>query len=57
MIKDSIQNYIFGTGLNLAPESNAMQGAVICYTICHRLTVKLTSSLFICFDVLNKIDM
>ena len=38
---------IDGTGLNLSLESDAVQGVVVCDTICHHLTSELTSSLFI----------
>ena len=33
-----------------------MQGILVCDSICHRLTGKLTSSSFIYSDVLNQID-
>ena len=35
------------TGLNLSPESNAVQDVVVCDTTCHHLTSELTSHLFI----------
>ena len=35
------------TGLNVSLKSKAMQGIAVCDTICHHLTGKLTSSLFI----------
>ena len=44
-----------GTGLNLSPKSNAMQGIVVCNTICPHFTCEITLSyLFWCF--FNKID-
>ena len=42
---------IDGGDLNLSLESNAMQGVVVCDTICHHLTGELTSALFIYFDI------
>ena len=46
---------IDGTGLNLSPENNAMQGIAFCDTICHPLTGKLTSDLLIIY-FFNQID-
>ena len=47
---------IDSTGLNFSPQSNAMQGIVVCDTICHHLTGELTLSLFLYSQVLNQID-
>ena len=46
----SYSDSIDGTDLNLLLESNAMQGVLVCYTICHQLKGELSS------DVLNQID-
>ena len=42
-----------GSSLNLSLESNAMQGVVMCDTICHDFTNELTSHLFIYSDILE----
>ena len=43
------------TDVSFSLGSNAIQGVLICNTVCHHLAGKLTSSLFLYFDVWKQI--